>query len=216
MKKVLLLLLVISFGPAAFAQDTSTIEVAVDYTFLHAPSNYVIPSFNLNGAGGSVAYFFGKHFGIRADFQDYGAHSLNVSVPAESSNCFSPTPCQLSVSSNAFTYTAGPVLRFRIKRVQTFMDVMFGGAHDSNYAKIYTACFNQGECVNQSKQPNNNAFTWVLGGGIDLPFKDHISIRPVEVDYVPTRFGNSLLPGDLNRGRVQNNLRYLGGIVIKF
>jgi opacity protein-like surface antigen len=238
MKKVVLIALGVFFGTAAFAQDAPTapaaastqaappakpapaveplpaVEIAVDYSFLHAPQNSFIPSFNLNGGGASIAYFFNKHIGLRVEFEDYGTHSLNFSVPARTTGCSGLSDCPLSVKGTAYTYTAGPIVRFRVKRLEPFIEIMFGGAHDNTYPNIYTACFNQGGCVNLSKQPNNNAFTFVLGGGVDIPFKEHIAIRIAQVDYVPTRFGNSLNPP--NTSNVQSNLRAQAGIVLKF
>ncbi len=212
MKKLFLIAIVTLFAPALFAQDTSSLELSVDYSYLHATGNTYIPSFSLNGGGASIAYFFNKHIGFKADFQDYGSHSLNFSVPAQSAPCSGLADCPISVKANSFTYTAGPVVRFHVKKVRPFVEVMFGGAHDSSFAKIYNACLNQGGCVNLSKQPNNNAFAWILGGGVDIPFKEHLSIRPAQVDYVHTSFGDSLT--DVHT--TQSNFRYLGGIVIKF
>jgi hypothetical protein len=110
------------------------------------------------------------------------------------------------------TRWAGPVLRFRIKRVLHFAQVMFGGIHNNIYANIYNSCTIQGECINLSKLPNNNAFDLVLGGGIDLPLSEHIAIRPVEADWVRTGFGNPTVIGN----STQNNLRVQAGIVFKF
>ncbi|MFZ3329824.1 MAG: outer membrane beta-barrel protein [Candidatus Acidiferrales bacterium] len=212
MKKLLLLAVVILFTPALFAQSNSSLQLSVDYSYFRFAENTYIPNFSLNGAGASISYFFNKHIGIKADFQDYGSHSLNFSVPAESAPCSGLADCPISVASNTFTYTVGPVVHFRVKKVEPFVEVMFGGAHDSSFAKIYNACNNQGSCVNLSKQPNNNAFAWILGGGLDIPFKEHVSIRPIQVDYVHTSFGDSLT----NVHATQSNFRYLGGVVIKF
>jgi Outer membrane protein beta-barrel domain len=213
MKKLVLIAIVILFAPALFAQDTnSSLQLSVDYSYFRFAQNTYIPNFSLNGGGASIAYFFNKRIGLKADFQDYGSHSLNFAVPASSAPCSGLADCPISVKSNTFSYTVGPVVRFHLKKVQPFVEVMFGGAHDSSFAKIYNACFNQGGCVNLSKQPNNNAFAWILGGGVDVPIKEHISIRPAEVDYVHTSFGDSLT----NVHTTQSNFRYLGGIVIKF
>jgi hypothetical protein len=242
MRKVVLLALVLWFGPAAFAQDAPAaqsapsaqaappaqapkpappvevwpaVEVAVDYSFLRFPQNSFVPSFNLNGGGASVAYFFNKHIGLHVDFQDYGTHSLNFAVPARTTGCSGLSDCPLSVKGTTFTYLAGPIIRFRVKRVDPFVEAMFGGAHDNIYAAIYKACFNQGGCVNLSKMPNDNAFDFIIGGGVDLPFKEHISLRLAQVDYEPTRFGNSLKAND-GHANIQDNLRAQAGIVFKF
>jgi hypothetical protein len=118
-----------------------------------------------------------------------------------------------------FTYTAGPVLRFRVKRVNPFAELLFGGAHNNVYADIYKSCFANRECINLSKMPNNNAFDFIIGGGVDIPFKEHIAIRLAQVDYEPSRFGNSLkvtTSGYSSIGSIQSNLRAQAGIVFKF
>ena len=212
MKKVCLIALVMWFGAAAYAQDAPKIQAAIDYSFLYTPQQSFIPSSYLSGAGASLSYFFNKRLGLRAEFADYGTHSQNITVPALTQGCNSQSDCVLSVSGNMYTYTFGPVLRFQIKKFQPFAEVLFGGAHNNTYADIYNHCSIQGECINLSKLPNNNAFDLTVGGGLDIPFSDRISFRAVQVDYVRTGFGNSLVIGN----STQNNLRFQAGIVIKF
>lgn len=239
MKKVCLIALVVFFGSSAFAQDAPapqagptvkaapaappapavealpSVEIAVDYSFLHTPSNSFIPSFNLNGGGASLAYFFNKHIGLKVDFQDYGKHTLNFAVPGRTQGCNSQSNCPISAEGTMFTYTAGPVVRFRVKRVEPFAEGMFGGAHDNVYASIYNNCFANRECINLSKMPNNNAFDFIIGGGVDIPFKEHIAIRIAQIDYEPARFGNSLKVNTGN-SNIQSDFRAQAGIVLKF
>jgi Outer membrane protein beta-barrel domain len=212
MKKLLLLALATFFGSAAFAQDTTKLQVAVDYSYLHTPQDSFVPGSSFNGGGASLSYFFFKHVGLKAEFTDYGSYAQLVTVPANTQGCNSQANCALSVHGNLFTYTVGPVLRFRIKRVLPFAEIMFGGAHNNIYANIFNSCAAQGECINLSRLPNNNAFDWVLGGGFDVPFREHIAFRPVEVNWVHTSFGNPVVIGN----STQNNLRVQAGIVLKF
>jgi hypothetical protein len=44
--------------------------------------------------------------------------------------------------------------------------------------------------------PSNSAFDFVIGGGFDVPVKHWLSIRPMQVDYVLTRFGNGFTKGN--------------------
>lgn len=56
-----------------------------------------------------------------------------------------------------------------------------------------------------------NALAFSAGGGIDIRVKEHWAIRPIAIDYLRTRFGEQ------NDGTlVQNNTRYLSGIVVRF
>jgi hypothetical protein len=246
MKKVCLIALLVFFGSVAFAQEAPapqaapttktapaaktpppapavaalpSVQIAVDYSFLHAPQNGFIPSFNLSGGGASLAYFFTKHIGLKVDFQDYGKHTLNFAVPGLTQGCNSQTNCPISAEGTMFTYTAGPVLRLRVKRVEPFLEAMFGGAHNNLYADVYKSCFANRECINLSKMPNNNAFNFIIGGGVDIPFKEHVAIRIAQVDYEPTRFGNSLkvtTSGYSSIQSIQSNFRAQAGIVFKF
>ena len=50
-----------------------------------------------------------------------------------------------------------------------------------------------------------------FGGGLDIPFHKHVSFRPVEIDYLLTRFDNPFT-GHKN----QNNFRYATGLVFTF
>lgn len=212
MKKLLLLALAMFFGAAAFAQDAPKVEIAADYSYFRAPQGGFVPSSSLNGGGASAVYYFFKHVGLKAEFQDYGTYAQSISVPASTQGCNSLSDCPLSVSGSVFTYTVGPVLRFRVKRFEPFAEIMFGGAHNNIYRNIFNACAAQGECINLSKLPNNNAFDFVIGGGLDLPFREHFSFRLAQVDLVHTGFGNSLVIGN----STQNNLRAQAGIVVKF
>ena len=212
MKKLLLLALAMFFATAAFAQDAPKVEVAADYSYFRSPQGGFVPSSSLNGGGVSVVYYFFKRVGLKAEFQDYGTYAQSITVPASTQGCNSLSDCQLSVSGSVFTYTVGPVLRFSVKRFQPFAEIMFGGAHNNIYRNIFNACSAQGECINLSKFPNNNAFDFVIGGGLDLPFREHISFRLVQVDYVRTSFGNSLVVGNSTQG----NLRAQAGIVVRF
>jgi opacity protein-like surface antigen len=213
MKKLLLLALATTFATAAFAQDApQKVEVAADFSYLRAPAGGFVPSASLYGGGVSLAYYFFKHVGLKAEFQDYGSYSQVVTVPASTQGCNSLSDCQLPVSGSVYTYTVGPVLHFRIKRFEPFAEIMFGGAHNNIYTNIYNSCTNQGECINLSKLPNHNAFDFVIGGGLDIPFRQHVSFRIPQVDYVRTGFGNSTVIGNSTQG----NLRIQGGVVFRF
>jgi hypothetical protein len=213
MKILFLLALASWFSTPAFAQDApQKVEIAADYSYLRASSGGFVPSASLNGGGISLAYYFFKHIGLKAEFQDYGSYSQTVTVPASTQGCNSLSDCQLPVSGNVFSYTAGPVMRFRIKRFEPFAEVMFGGIHNNIYSNIYNGCTNQGECINLSKLPNNTALDLVIGGGLDIPFREHVSFRLPQVDWVRTGFGNSTVIGN----STQNNLRIQGGVVFRF
>ena len=213
MKKLFLAGLILLWGTAIFAQDTPRIEAAFDYSYIRAnpQNNQIIPPFSLNGGGGSVAYYFDSHFGIEGDLQGYGSLTHNFTIPAGNPACNSETNCPVSAQGNLFTYNVGPIVKFRTSHVDIFVEALFGGAHTNLYANIFKDCQN-GQCVNIGGSPNNNAWDFLIGGGVDIPIGRHFAIRPAQFNYLLTRFGNSLTHGNNN----QSNFRYQAGVVLRF
>lgn len=192
--------IVLLFGKMASAQDDHKIEITGDYSYIHAnpQNNNVIPTFSLNGGGGSGAFYLSKYIGVVAEFEGYGSYTHNVYTGAG----------LVSVSGNLFTYNVGPIVKYRTEHFEPFVEAMFGGAHSNFYGNLYNNC--GGSCA--SKSPSNNAFDFIIGGGLDIPLSPKITIRPVEVNYVLTRFGNAFTGGNNN----QSNFRYQAGIQFRF
>src|SRR5664279_1578496 len=210
-RSVLILGVALLFGGLAYAQDDHKIEVTGNYSFIHAnpQNNNIIPTFSLNGGGGSGAFYFSKYIGIVAEFEGYGSYTHNFTIPP--ANCDSEGSCVVSVQGNLFTYNVGPIVKFRTKHFEPFVEALFGGAHSNFYGNLYKDCTTIG-CTTLSKSPSNNAFDFIIGGGIDIPVTSKIAIRPVEFDYILTRFGNSFTAGNNN----QSNFRYQAGIQFRF
>jgi hypothetical protein len=213
MKKVFLLGVLLLCAGLTYAQDSPKLEVSVDYSYVHAnpQNNNIIPTFSLNGGGGAIAYYFTKYIGVQGEFQGYGSYTRNLVIPAGNPACGSESNCLISAQGNLFTYNVGPIVKFRTSHFEPFVEAMFGGAHTNFYGNIYKDCV-AGKCTNIGKSPSNNAFDFIIGGGIDIPLTPKIAIRPAQVDYLLTRFGNSLTAGNNN----QSNFRYQAGVVIRF
>jgi len=209
---ILVLGVVLLFGNAVLAQDSPKAEVSVDYSYVHAnpQNNNYIPTFSLNGGGGAFAYYLTKYIGIQGEFQGYGSYTHNIIIPAGSLACPGTTPCAVSAQGNLFTYNVGPIVKFRMSHFEPFVETMFGGAHSNFYGNLYKDCVSG--CVVATKSPSNNAFDFIIGGGIDIPLSQKISIRPAQFDYLLTRFGNAFTHGNNN----QSNFRYQAGVVIRF
>ena len=194
---------------AACAQDDDhKIEITGDYSYVHAnpQNNNIIPTFSLNGGGGSGAFYFSKYIGIEAEFEGYGSYTHNITI-ANPTYC--PTTCSISASGNLFTYNVGPIVKYRTSHVEPFVEALFGGAHSNFYGNLYKNCFG---CVVASTSPSNNAFDFLIGGGVDIPLGEHIAIRPAQFEYLLTRFGNDFTHGNNN----QSNFRYQAGIQFRF
>jgi hypothetical protein len=213
-RSAIVLGMVLLWGGAAFAQDSPKVEVSVDYSYIHAnpQNNNIIQPFSLNGGGAGGAFYFSKYIGIEAEFEGYGSFTHNLVIPAGNPACPSVSNCLVTAQGNLFTYNVGPIVKFRTRHFEPFVEAMFGGAHSNFYGNVFTDCEVVVGCVGASKSPSNNAFDFIIGGGIDIPVTKAIAIRPVQVDYLLTRFGTGFTGGNNN----QSNFRYQAGVVIRF
>jgi len=194
-----LFIISIILGGAAYAQDHPRVEVTAYYSYFRFnPENSgTLSSHSLNGGGGEISFFFSRMIGVKAEFAGYESTKVTFA------NGFSSA----TASANLFTYNVGPVVKFRSGHFEPFAEALFGGAHSSFYGNL---CKQLTTCV--VNNPSNNAFDFVLGGGIDIPLSHSIAFRPVQADYVLTRFGNGFTSGNQN----QSNFRYQAGIQLRF
>jgi len=102
-------------------------------------------------------------------------------------------------------------VKFRTSPFEPFVETIFGGAHSNFYGNLFKYC-TSGNCVAASKSPSNNAFDFLIGGGNDILVTPKITIRPVQFEYLLTRFGNAFTGGNNN----QSNFRYQAGVVFRF
>ncbi|HKV79705.1 MAG TPA: outer membrane beta-barrel protein [Candidatus Sulfotelmatobacter sp.] len=210
MRSISMLGILLLFGTAALAQDYAKVEVPLGYSFMRFnPENSgVVSGFSLNGGGGGVTYFFNHAFGITSEFNGYASLSKTFAFPA-TANSPCPIGCTVKADGNLFTYNVGPVLKYRSQHFEPFVEALFGGAHSNTYQNLFKAC--QATCTG-TLNPSNNAWDFVMGGGIDIPVTKSIAIRPAQFDFVLTRFGNNFTHGNTN----QSNFRYNAGIVFRF
>jgi opacity protein-like surface antigen len=172
-------------------------EVSFGYSFVNVhPDIPQITSFNVNGGGAAFVYNASHLIGIKAEFMDYtGGGGAQLRALGFNGN----------VSSNIFTYLFGPQVKKHSGRFQPFGEALFGAAHSGTFASIYDEIHGISAAGN-----SNNSFAMELGLGVDIPVTKHISIRPVEVDYLLTKFGAQ------NYSATQNNFRYMVGANIGF
>jgi len=97
------------------------------------------------------------------------------------------------VDVKAYTYLFGPTVRVPMQKATPFVHALFGGAHLS--ADDLTG--------------SESAFSYAIGGGVDVNAGKHVAIRIAQFDYLGTRFDGL---GSDN----QNNFRYSAGVVFKF
>jgi hypothetical protein len=210
MRTALVLGVVLLFGTAAFAQDYAKVEVPLNYSFMrfNPENSNIVSGFSLNGGGGGVTVYVNHWLGITGDFQGYASLNKTFTFPA-TANSPCPAGCNVKASGDLFTYNVGPILKYRTEHFEPFVETLFGGAHSNSYQNLQKAC--AGICTTTGN-PSNNAFDFIIGGGLDIPLSKSIAIRPAQFDFVLTRFGNSFTAGNNN----QSNFRYNAGIVFRF
>lgn len=152
-------------------------EVAAGYDYTRVNANPA--SNNLNGGFGSVQY------NLLSD------QSFAAGVTLELADV---TGKVAGVSTNAFSYMIGPTLEYRGSSwFQPFGHALFGDTRIS--------------LNNNAGSLSQNKFSFALGGGIDIPIgSGRFAIRPLQVDYLRTQFGQ----------QSQNNFRYEAGVVLRF
>jgi hypothetical protein len=101
----------------------------------------------------------------------------------------------------------GPQIKFRTPKFQPFAQYLLGGAHSNVYGNLTKAC--AGVCT-ASGSPAGDAFAMAIGGGIDIPISKTVQFRPVEIDYLMTRFTNQF------NNSSQSNFRYSAGLNFAF
>jgi opacity protein-like surface antigen len=182
----------VSFGQASAPKG----EIALGYSFINVhPDLPPITSYNINGGGAAFVYNPTPKFGIKAEFMDYTGGGAQLRAAGYNGN----------VSGNLFTYLFGPQIAIHRGRYQPFTEALFGAGHSGSYATIYNTIHGI-----QSGGSSNNSFAMELGGGLDIAVTPYVSIRPVEVDYLLTRFSAQQISAN------QNNFRYMAGVNIRF
>ena len=180
-------LLLLTAGAALAQDEYPKVETAPAFMYIR-----LVPGggtdFNCYGGGGTIAYNVNRWFGLAADLGGCKVTGLPSGI-----------------SGSNFTYLFGPRFTYRShSRFTPFFEVNFGGD------RLGVSCSNfsvAGATCNGST--SFNAFAMTVGGGFDIKLTDRISLRPVQAEYLYTRFGNNF-GTNVN----QNNFRLKSGIVI--
>jgi opacity protein-like surface antigen len=185
---------------AALAQDAEfpKVETSPAFMYIRTPvstANYSA-SFNCAGGGGTLAYNFSSLIGIAADLG--GCKYFGQTIPTLSTK----------VDGSAFTFLFGPRLTFRSKSpFRPFTELNFGGM------RISLQCTDTSLCPGQPTY-SKTAFAMTVGGGFDIKLSNKLSLRPVQAEYLYTRFGNDCAASVCNNNNNQNSFRLKSGIVI--
>lgn len=178
MRKLLITLgLALLAAVTAKAQEGPNLEVSGGYMYIRANPGQGIPAQNCQGGNGTAAVSLRAWFGVVGDF---GGCKI-TGLPA-------------GTSSHAINYLFGPRVSFHsYGRVTPYAQVLFGGERFSaNATGVGSA--------------SSNAFAMTFGGGADFRMTRHISVRPIQVEYLYTHFS----------GAKQNNMRIESSLVYRF
>jgi hypothetical protein len=176
-------------------------EVPVDFSFINVhPDLPVITSFNVFGGGVGGVYNFASVVGLKADFQFY---TQGTGVRNTFEHHGFPAG---QLSANFTTYLFGPQFKKHSGKFQPFGEALFGTAHTNEFAQI----FKEEGITNKSS--SDSAFAMEFGGGLDYAIIPYVELRPVEVNYLYTRFG---VNGTTYTGS-QNNFKYSAGVNFQF
>jgi len=156
-------------------------------------------SFNCLGGGGTVQINLTSMFAIASDLGGCKFSNNNLAIGTK-------------VNGSQFTYLFGPRLTFRNASPFTpFFELNFGGDRLAITCKnSATACVNATGGNTYSK----NAFAMTVGGGFDIKINKKFSLRPIQAEYLYTRFGNQCALAVCGNNNNQNSFRLKSGIVV--
>lgn len=203
----LLFLIALMCAPVAFAQsrdDYSFYEFYVGYAYVRANNNAnhfdKSGTATFNGARVDLASERTDYHGFTAEFNQNVTR--NVGIVTSFTGTFDNTGYVDTVTGRTFNAKVqrydlmiGPRYNWRTRRVTPFAHALFGLTH-------MRADF---EDRLSPRRKADTAFAMAFGGGLDIHASEHIDIRPIMIDYLPTFFDS----------KRQDNIRAGAGIKIK-
>jgi opacity protein-like surface antigen len=164
-------------------EGPSKVDVFVGYSFLQAnPSTPTLDSFHVNGGSVNGAYNFTSWLSGVADFGGYTNGNIGRG----------------GFAGTMSTYLFGPRVSYRhFRRITPFGQVLFGVAR-TNAAAFETST-------------SQNALAMTAGGGVNYRLTRHFTFRPLQVEYLLTRFQETSVGT-----QSQNNLRVSTGFAWSF
>ena len=139
------------------------------------------------------------HHGSPAHAKQYGAQAVWLS--------------QVTVAGRSRSFRDG--LRRHHREGSQGICFLIGAAHSNGYATILRCISgdNPWDCNLANGHGNNNAFAMEWGGGLDIKLSKLVQIRPVEVDYLYTKFSSNRIAKISNS---QNSFKYFAGVNFTF
>ncbi|MCI0349811.1 MAG: porin family protein [Acidobacteriales bacterium] len=185
-KLVMISVVLFGFTAVGVAQDTvPAFDIFGGYSYLNTEDVVPAPfSVDLSGHGWDLAgtAHLNNWFGVTADLSGY---YTDVFVGG----------ANVDVSAHNFLF--GPTVSYRTSKYTPFAHSLFGASR---------ASVDLGFLAPFGFSATDTAFAMALGGGVDWHLNERWSVRPVQLDYLMTRFASD----------TQNNLRFSIGVVVRF
>jgi hypothetical protein len=228
-KSITLISAVLLFAMVGAATDVPRYEIYLGYQYVRANQfNQTsglatsIGGYDMHGGTGQFSYNFNHWLSFVGEAG--GVNKPNIGIPGFALGVANTT---------AFVY-GGPRFYYRrhhkgVLGLTPFGEILFGGAfrHLSTNVTALTsfdtplppisAPFNilfpgPLTVVNAELKTTQNAFSMKVGGGLDWRFSKHVGFRPLQVDYVLTRFPDLATGSRAN----QNSIAASAGILFTF
>jgi outer membrane protein OmpA-like peptidoglycan-associated protein len=180
------------------------VEWFLGYSFWRSvPASFSNRMGYLHGGSTSIAYNLNRYVGLVADFGGYDNSRLTLFNPNGTVTVHS--------GGSAYTYAFGPRLSYRrYEKFTPFVEALFGGAYATSVT--ISGCTGTPACTPLG---SDNAFTTLLGGGVDVKISRHVALRLFDADFLLTHFRNPISTNGLERGW-QTNVRLSTGVVFRF
>ena len=202
----LLLLVAVVSAPAVLAQDKdySRYEFVGGYAYERASNN--AGTFDKNGRAafnGNTVTFAEKKENYNGFYAEFNQNvTRHIGIVTSFSGTYDSTAYVNTKTGRVFNSSAqrydlmiGPRYNWRLSGVTPFVHAMAGISH-------MRVSFDDTLCPVRKA---DTAFAMAFGGGLDVHAGEHIDIRAIQVDYLPTFFNSDR----------QDNFRVGAGVKIK-
>lgn len=159
------ILFVLTGARISVAQQSRSISVGVNYTYVRTNLVPDCNCFALNGGGAELQYRFRTHLALLADLT--ATHRGGITE-----NHYDLT--QVTYAGGLRYFLPAPSRHLRL-----FGDMLLGGAHASGSLSPDKTGFGSA-----------NAFSFQTGGGVSVPLKHGWTLVPVRAEYLLTTFSN--------------------------
>ena len=202
----LLLLIALICAPAAFAQSDDYSRYEFYVGFAHERANNNADLFDQNAQAtfkGARVDFVSERVPYNGFMVEFNQNvTRHIGIVTSVSGTYNTTDYfdvrsgrTFSVRGQRYDILAGPRFNWRPSGAVPFAHALFGISHvRANFDNQLNPQLN-----------SDTAFAMALGGGLDVHAGEHLDVRAIQVDYLPTFFN----------GKRQDNIRASAGIKIK-